>query len=147
MIEIIVGILCLAAGIGLLSGIAAASLGLGPLGFVVGKLIAFAGSVLVAHGVFRRLRDGRSEGQYGFRSGGLAFATLAGLTVVLFFGAVLLAPVTVSGVAVGYHAVAEAVPLELLLLFMVFNRKQSVLDREAALETVDQPPPGPVYGN
>lgn len=131
MIEIIIGLLCLVAGFGMTAGIASGGLRLGGLEFVAGILIAAIGAVLLAHGVFRRVRDRRDGDQYQLRSGGLTVATLLGAALIVIFGIAVFGQITISGLPIGYHAVAEGVPLALFILFLIFKRTQASIDRDA----------------
>jgi putative solute:sodium symporter small subunit len=128
MIEIILGLLLLAAGAGLSLGILGGVLSLGGLEFVAGVVVAALGAVLLVHGLYRRVRDGRDGDSHGLRSGALMMTTLLGAAIVVVFGVAIFGQVTWSGFPFGYHAVAEGIPLALLILFLVFKNRQLAID-------------------
>jgi hypothetical protein len=131
MIEIIFGVLGLAGGIGLAFGILNGLLPLGGLAFTGGGLVASLGSLLLAHGLYRIARQRTSGSGHGLRTRALMVTAVLTAAFLTFAMVALFGQLTVSGVPVGYHAVAEALPLALLLLFLASNRRQSAIDREA----------------
>jgi uncharacterized membrane protein len=135
MIEILAGLVLIAAGASTASGLVAHFLGaiafdLGALTVVAGSLVAAFGMILVAHGLFRRVRDRRSDDAVRLRESGTAWtALLTALVSVALFVSVF-GHVTVSGVPVGFAAVAAGLPVLLFALLLMANRKQSGLDAE-----------------
>lgn len=142
MIEFIVGLLCLGAGLVLSFGGVSTALPLGGLDYVAGLIAATLGAAMMSHGLFRSVRDRREGEPHGLRTRALMLVTVLIAALIVVFGVGFFGPMTISGFAVGYHAVAEAVPLALFLLFLAFKRKQAALDREgvrAALLTQEVP--------
>ena len=141
MIEIILGALCLAAGVVLTTGAADHIVPLSGLDFLVGSITAAVGSVLLVHGVVRRMRDGRKGSSHGLRTRALMFTSLLAAVLIVILGVGVFGQITVSGLPVGYHVAAEAVPIALFALLVAFNRKQAALDRDGIRELATQEQP------
>jgi uncharacterized membrane protein SpoIIM required for sporulation len=129
MIEIILGLLLLAGGGTLSLGVLGAVLPLGGLEILVGMLLAALGSILLSHGLFRRVRDGYDGNSYAMRRHGVMFVALLSAAVLIVAGVAVFGQFTVSGLAIGYHVVAEIIPFVLFVLFGVFKRKQDAIEQ------------------
>jgi hydrogenase-4 membrane subunit HyfE len=135
MIEILIGLVLVAAGVGTASGLPAYFLGttafdLGALTVVAGSLTAALGIILVAHGLFRRVRDRRPDAAVRLRESGTAWTALLTALVSAAVFVSVFGHVTVSGVPIGFAVVAVGLPVLLFALLLMANRKQSGLDAE-----------------
>lgn len=141
VIEIILGALCLAAGLALTTGAAGHIVPLSGLDFIIGILTVAFGSALLVHGTFRRVRDSREGSPHGLSSRALMLTTLLAAALIIILDIGVFGQITVSGRPVGYHLVAEGLPLALFVLLIAFNRKQAALDRDgvSALARQEQP--------
>lgn len=131
MIEIVVGLLCLGAGLGISSGIASPVLQLAGLEFLAGALLASLGAILLAHGLFRHMRDRLDGDHHALRTKGLMVVTMLSFALLIVVVGGVLGQITVSGVPVGFHLMGEVLPLAILASFLAFKRKQAALDRDA----------------
>lgn len=130
MIEFIIGLLCLGGGLVLSFGGVSGVLPLGGLDFIAGLLIATFGAVMMSHGLFRYVRDRREGEPHGLRTRALMLVTVLIAALIVVSGTGFFGQMTISGFAVGYHAMAEAIPIALFLLYLIFKRKQAALDRD-----------------
>lgn len=130
MIEFIIGLLCLGGGLVLSFGGVSGVLPLGGLEFLAGVSVAIVGVLMVSHGLYRYVRDRREGEPHGLRTRALMLVTILIAALIAVSGTSFFGQMTISGFAVGYHAVAEAVPIALFLLFLAFKRKQAALDRD-----------------
>lgn len=136
MIEILFGLLVLAAGgvlqLGLADHMPLATL-LMPMRGGVAAVLGGLGALLVMHGSYRRLRDGGRRDSYLVRSGGLAASMLA-----LTAAAALLPPLAVStlnfvkagGFPLGYYMAAQGSLILLVMLAFSFAGRQDTIDAE-----------------
>ena len=138
MIEFIIGLLCLGGGLVLIFGGVTGVLPLGGLDFIAGLLIATFGTVMMSHGLYRYVRDRREGEPHGLRTRALMLVTVLIVTLIVVFGAGFFGQMTISGLAVGYHAMAEAVPIALFLLYLTFKRKQAALDRDGVRASLNE---------
>jgi len=132
MIEIGIGLLALIAGLALSVGALKGVLPLGGFDGVAGLLVLAAGSMLLAHGLFRRLRGRNQANAHFLRSAGLMSATLIAAALIVTIGIAIFGQVTISGFPLGYHVVAEGIPIALFVLFLAFQRWQAAIDRDGA---------------
>ncbi len=139
MIEIVLSLLCLAGGVSLALGIFNGVLPLGGLAFIGGTFLAAVGGVLLTHGIYRVVRQRYDGDDHGLRTRALmgTSALTAGFLAIAIIA--VLGQLTVSGVAAGYHSVAEVLPLALFALFLAYNRRQSAIDREAVQRAQSRP--------
>ncbi len=130
MIEAAIGLLCVAAGLAVALGIADDALQLGGLAFLTGTAVVFLGALLFVHGLYREVRNRRAAEPHGLRTRALMLVSVACGLLIVVLGTAVFGQMTVSALPLGYHAVAEAVPLALFILYFAFKRKQARLDRE-----------------
>ena len=138
MLEIATGLICFIAGLGLGLGLTAGLMPSSGFEFAAGAVCAGLGSLLLAHGLFRRVRDARAGDTHGLRTQGLMLATALAAVLLIAGGIGIFSRMTISGIPVGFHVFAVVLPLALFMLMLVFNRKQSAIDLEAAQRPSDR---------
>lgn len=136
MIEVILGVLLLAAGGFLQTGAAdhvpLATLVL-PFRSLAVSLLCGAGLVLLMHGSYRRLRDSGRRDRHLVRSSGLAIVTLALAAAAVLLPAVIVSTLNfmkAGGFPVGYYMAAQGSLIVLVILAFVHARRQDTLDLE-----------------
>ncbi len=135
MIEILAGVLVLAAAVALAMGVGDSLMLTPVLGLGSYLTIAAAGAALVAHGAFRRLRDHGTGNRYWLRTGGLLWAVLGAAAILTFLlpaATAHLGLFKISGFPLGYYAAAQGALIGLAILMFCAARKQDRIEWEDA---------------
>jgi putative solute:sodium symporter small subunit len=94
--------------------------------------IGCSGVLLVMHGSFRMVRDGRAGNTIWFRTIGLMAATLFGLLAVIVMTTGRIGAASWSGWPAGYLLVAQGTLSVVLILMIAFQRQQRFIDNESS---------------
>lgn len=138
MIEIAFGVLVVASAVAILMGAADTLFLPVPdlfpiIGFAGTAVIAAAGFLLIAHGVYRRVRARRMAGRHELRSAALV-ATMTLLIAILAFALpALVEPlnlIRIGGLPAGFYLAAQGALVVFVIVTFATVIRQDAIDRE-----------------
>ena len=132
MIEVVLGLILLAAGCAIALGLADSFVPL-PIGLPAAYLALILGTALVIHGLFRILINREGIDRHWFRTRGLAATTIF-LLAILGFGVPAAAPFLnafgISGFPLGYYMASQGTLIALVMLLFAFASRADAIDAD-----------------